>query len=146
MWNSMTARWLNMNIFWQTTIILKIVFLSITQQPTVRFQWNFAQGSRTAWRYRHVTICKFRKFKIVNRIIAKQEQTRCWHVTISCQPDGRPPQPIRPWKSGRVHLAEGSNVVVLKLPYSTEFWVVVLPSSEWNKTKCPRLFTHVISF
>jgi len=24
-------------------------------------------------------------------------------------------------KSGRVHLAEGSNVVVLELPYSTEF-------------------------
>ena len=48
-------------------------------------------------------------------------KTRCWHVTISCQPDGRPPQPIRPWKSGRVHLAEGSNVVVLELPYSTEF-------------------------
>ena len=36
--------------------------------------------------------------------------TRCWHVTISCQPDGRSPQPVRPWKSGRVHLAEGSNV------------------------------------
>ena len=48
-------------------------------------------------------------------------KTRCWHVTISCQPDGRPPQPVRPWKSGRVHLAEGSNVVVLELPYSTEF-------------------------
>jgi len=32
-------------------------------------------------------------------------QTRRWHVTISCQPDGRPPQPVRPWKSGRVHLA-----------------------------------------
>ena len=49
--------------------------------------------------------------------------TRCWHVTISCQPDGRPPQtqPVRPWKSGRVQLAEGSNVVVLELPYSTEF-------------------------
>jgi len=47
--------------------------------------------------------------------------TRCWHVTISCQPDGRPPQPVRPWKSGRVHLAEGSNVFVLELPYSTEF-------------------------
>ena len=47
--------------------------------------------------------------------------TRRWHVTISCQPDGRPPQPVRPWKSGRVHLAEGSNVVVLQLPYSTEF-------------------------
>ena len=45
--------------------------------------------------------------------------TRRWHVTISCQPDGRPPQPVRPWKSGRVHLAEGSNVVVLELPYST---------------------------
>jgi len=42
-------------------------------------------------------------------------------VTISCQPDGRPPQPVRPWKSGRVQLAEGSNVVVLELPYSTEF-------------------------
>ena len=40
---------------------------------------------------------------------------------ISCQPDGRPPQPVRPWKSGRVHLAEGSNAVVLELPYSTEF-------------------------
>jgi len=23
---------------------------------------------------------------------------RRWHVTISCQPDGRPPQPVRPWK------------------------------------------------
>ena len=55
------------------------------------------------------------------RIIIKV-QTRRWHVMISCrQPDGRPPQPVRPWKSGRVHLAEGSNVVVLKLPYSTEF-------------------------
>jgi len=28
---------------------------------------------------------------------------------------------VRSWKSGRVHLAEGSNVVVLQLPYSTEF-------------------------
>jgi len=28
-------------------------------------------------------------------------KTRRWHVTISCQPDGRPPQPVRPWKSGR---------------------------------------------
>ena len=44
-----------------------------------------------------------------------------WHVTISCQPDGRPPQPVRPWKSGRVHLAEGSNVVNLELSYYTEF-------------------------
>ena len=47
--------------------------------------------------------------------------TRRWHVTISCQPDGRPPQPVRPWKSGRVHLADGSKAVVLELPYSTEF-------------------------
>ena len=47
--------------------------------------------------------------------------TRCWHVTISCQPDGRPSQPVRPWKSGRVHLADGSKVVVSELPYSTEF-------------------------
>ena len=29
-----------------------------------------------------------------------------YHVTMS---DGRPPQLIRPLKSGRVHLAEGSN-------------------------------------
>jgi len=45
--------------------------------------------------------------------------TKRWHVTISCQLDGRPPQPVRPWKSGRVglHFSEGSNVVVLKLPY-----------------------------
>ena len=43
-------------------------------------------------------------------------------MTISYQPDDRrPPQPVRPWKSGRVHLAESSNVVVLELPYSTEF-------------------------
>ena len=42
-------------------------------------------------------------------------------MTISCQPDGRPPQPVRLWKSGCVHLAKGSNVVVLELPYSTEF-------------------------
>jgi len=28
---------------------------------------------------------------------------------------------VRPWKSGRVHLAWDSNVVVLELPYSTEF-------------------------
>jgi len=42
------------------------------------------------------------------------QSTRRWHVTISCQPGGRPPQPVRPWKSGRVHLAEGSNVVVLE--------------------------------
>ena len=42
-------------------------------------------------------------------------------MTISCQTDGRPPQPVRPWKSGRVHLADGSKVVVLELLYSTEF-------------------------
>ena len=60
-------------------------------------------------------------YKII--IIIKQiiTITRRWHVTISCQPDGRPSQPVRPWKSGRVHLADGSNVVVLELPYSTEF-------------------------
>ena len=50
-----------------------------------------------------------------------QNITRRWHVMISCQPDGRPPQPVRPWKSGRVHLADGSKLVVLELPYSTEF-------------------------
>ena len=58
---------------------------------------------------------------IANRLCINLDKTRCRHVTISCQPDGRPPQPVRPWKSGRVHLAEGSNVVVLELQYSTEF-------------------------
>ena len=52
-----------------------------------------------------------------NVVSCNVTKTRCWHVTISCQPDGRPPQPVRPWKSGRVHLAEGSNVVVLELPH-----------------------------
>ena len=47
--------------------------------------------------------------------------TRRWRVTISCQPNGRPLQPVRPWKSGGAHLAECSKVVVLELPYSTEF-------------------------
>ena len=55
------------------------------------------------------------------RLWKNKLQSRRWHVTISCQPDGRPPQPVRPWKSGRVHLAECSNVVVLELPYSTKF-------------------------
>ena len=55
--------------------------------------------------------------------------TRRWHVTISCQPDGRPPQPVRPWKSGCIHLAECSKVVVLELPYSMEFGQKV---SEWD--------------
>ena len=41
-------------------------------------------------------------------------KTRRWHATISCQLDGRPPQRVRHWKSGRVHLAEDSKVVVLE--------------------------------
>jgi len=35
--------------------------------------------------------------------------------------DARRSHAVRPWKSGRVQLAKGSNVVVLQLPYSTEF-------------------------
>ena len=53
----------------------------------------------------------------LRKSVATLNKTRRWHVTISCQPDGRPPQPVRPWKSGRVHLAEGSNVVVLEKKY-----------------------------
>jgi len=30
------------------TVILKIAFLTITHQPIVRYQQNFAPGSRTA--------------------------------------------------------------------------------------------------
>jgi len=55
----------------------------------------------------------FRK-KTPTFVFLHNSWTRRWHVTISCQPDGRPPQPVRPWKSGRLHLAEGSNVVVLE--------------------------------
>jgi len=47
--------------------------------------------------------------------LKNKQKTRRWLVTISCQPDGRPPQPVRSWKSGRVHLAEGSNVVNITL-------------------------------
>ena len=66
--------------------------------------------------------------------------TRRWHVTISCQPDGRPPQPaVRPWKSGRVHLAEGSNVYScfsITVFYGVRAWLCChLPNV--NKT-CPR--------
>ena len=53
-------------------------------------------------------------YTTLTKLQACQTKTRRWHVTISCQPDGRPPQPVRPWKSGRIHLAEGSNVVVLE--------------------------------
>jgi len=42
------------------------------------------------------------------------DKTRRWHVTVSMPTGWRPPQPVRPWKSGRVRLAEGSNVVVLE--------------------------------
>ena len=67
-----------------------------------------------------------RPMKTVKQLYARDmtkttKLARCWHVTISCQPDGRPSQPVRPSKSGRVHLADGSKVVVLELPYSTEF-------------------------
>ena len=77
-----------------------------------------------------------------------QEITRCWHVTISCQPDGRLPQPVRPWKSERVHLAEGSNVVVLELPYSTEFaggTAESLRVGSENMEKFSHFLTHLCS-
>ena len=51
---------------------------------------------------------------VVEKQAINKTKTRRWHVTISCQPDGRPPQPVGPWKSGRIHLAEGCNVVVLE--------------------------------
>ena len=60
-------------------------------------------------------------FSVMTVIIIIIIITRGWHVMILCQPDGRPPQPVRPWKSGGVHLAECSKVVVLEVPYFTEF-------------------------
>ena len=58
------------------------------------------------------SLCSEKKHRLLFSSITLR--TRRWHVRISCQPDGRPPQQVRPWKSGRVHLAEGSNVVVLE--------------------------------
>ena len=57
---------------------------------------------------------RFEHFPTILRhiFVAKYNITRRW--MISYLPDGRPPQPVRPWKSGRVHLAEGSDVVVLE--------------------------------
>ena len=62
-----------------------------------------------------------RSAKSEAEVTNNRSRTRRWHVTISCQPDGRPPQPVRPWKSERLHLAECSKIVVLELPFSTEF-------------------------
>ena len=62
-----------------------------------------------------------------------QRLTKRWHVTISCPPDGHPPQPVRPWKSGRVHLAEGSNVVFFRI---TVFYGVLAGEQkvcEWGR-------------
>jgi len=45
-WNSVTVTWPKMiflNSRWRTADTFKIVFLAITQQLIVRFQWNFAQ-------------------------------------------------------------------------------------------------------
>ena len=81
---------------------------STSIQPCSENKDILSTGSKNATdsaiEYAHVRI----------RIRVTLKYTRRWHVTISCQPDGRPPQPVRPWKSGRVHLAEGSNVVVLE--------------------------------
>jgi len=78
----------------------------------------------------------------------EHKHTRCWHVTISCQPDGRPPQPIRPWKSGRVQLAEGSNVVVLELPYSnsTEFGRDTRKFASGKYGKFSHFLTHLVVY
>ena len=76
----------------------------------------------------------------------ENRKTRRWHVTLSCQPDGRPPQPVRPWKSGCVHLAEGSNVGCFRITvcYGVRAWSCC-HLANGNKT-CPRLFTYVINF
>ena len=82
---------------------------------------------RAAFKTNSLTYCifQFSSTKIELPCVVRMRDAdlnyRRWHVTISSQPDGRPPQPFRPWKSGRVHLADGIKVVVLELPYSTEF-------------------------
>ena len=70
---------------------------------------NFCKRSAT------VGTCCSQSMSVVLTMLTTPKSTRRWHVTISCQPDGRPQQPVRPWKSGRVHLAEGSNVVVFRI-------------------------------
>ena len=53
-----------------------------------------------------------------------------------------------PWKSGCVQLAEGSNVVVLELPYSTEFgWDSRKFASGVRKYgKFSHLLTHLVVY
>jgi len=99
---------------WQQVTRTTYMYLS---RSTVRFEYNVTGD--------HLCICVI--FDVMPasllfaHLVSAYKSTRRWHVTISCQPDGRPPQPVRHWKSGRVHLADGSNVIVLQLPYSTEF-------------------------
>jgi len=63
MLNPMTATWPKIESF----KILEIAFLAITDQPIVRYQRNFAPGSRTACRQRpHDKNCKFSKSKMAD--------------------------------------------------------------------------------
>ena len=70
--------------------------------PTVRSNSMYVQTELYLYR-NHQAYCNV--FIFINKQVKHTITTRRWHVTISCQPDGRPPQPVRSWKSGRVHLA-----------------------------------------
>ena len=54
-------------------------------QPIVRFQWNFAQGNRSAWRLTsHDTSSKFRTFKMADvRCTANIESSSSWRSSSS---------------------------------------------------------------
>jgi len=88
--------------------------------------------------------------------------TRHWHVTISCQPDGHPPQSLeewtrtfsrgqqcskaysQPWHRRRAVATAQARVMEVSQGCGVCAWSCC-HLANGNKT-CPRLFTHVISF
>jgi len=93
--------------FLQYTVALSL-FSQYGLNIFAKFRWGQLLRSRWWIQVGYINFAIFDQYLAI-RGQSINKSTRCWHVTISCQPDGRPPQPVRPWKSGRVHLAEGSN-------------------------------------
>ena len=76
---------------------------------------------------------------------SSSQSTRRWHVTISCQPDGRPPQPVRPWKSRTrsqtnttffIFWSRHENLMILH-------WdMAIYRFSKWRQSAILELFYH----
>ena len=72
--------------------------------------------------------------------------TRRWHVTISCQPDGRLPAASSTLEEWTRTFSRGQQFSCFRITvfYGVRAWSCCYLANG-NKT-CPRLFTHVISF